>query len=140
MRFRHLVEGLDSYGFMGVDTEGNCGENHYINDNQLSIEYYQDILAKLQGQINLVAQQMTMMEQCMEKLYGALRSPQGIQDKLVVHLEEENTLLRKELTEFQVAHMELLAHRRRCTLQKYRDAYEASHGIRKGIRRTRGIG
>ena len=24
MRFRHLVEGLDSYGFMGVDTEWNC--------------------------------------------------------------------------------------------------------------------
>ena len=107
-------------------------ENHYINDNQLSIEDYQDILAKLQGQINVVAQQKTMMEQCMDKLYGALRSPQGIQDKLVVHLEEENTLLRKQLTEFQVAHMELLAHRRRRTLQKYRDTYEASQGSRKG--------
>lgn len=113
--------------------ESKChSENDYITANQLAIEDYQNILTELQGQIKLGTQQMTMMKQSMDKLYEALRSPHCIQDKTIIHLEEENVLLRKQLTEFQVTHMELLAHRRRRTLQKYRNDYEASHGIRKG--------
>ena len=106
-------------------------KDYGITANQLHVKDCQNILTELQGQIKLVSHQMTMMNQCLEKVNRALGSTHSIGGKTIVDYQEENALLRKQLTDFQHSHMELLADRRRRTLENYKSTYEAAHAISK---------
>ena len=99
----------------------------YDHENILS-----QLMTELQGQIGSVSHQLTMMNECLEKVNRALVASPSIQEKIIVDLQEENALLRRQLTDFQYSHMELLADRRRRALESYKHTYEAAHRIRKG--------
>ena len=90
------------------------------------------LLTELQGQIVSVSHQLTMMNKCLDKVNSALIALPSTQPEIVVVLQEENDLLKKQLKYLQHGHMELLADRRHSALENYRLTYEAAHGIRKG--------
>ena len=72
----------------------------------------------------------------LEKEHRALESAHSIRGETVALLEEENALLRKQLTEFQDSHVELLADRRRCVPESNENTHEATHATDEEIKMT----
>ena len=65
-------------------------------------------MTNLQGQTEGLTQQVCTMRIILETVDTVMESKQ-LQGKVLVHLQEENVILKKQQTEFQCAHMEYLA-------------------------------
>ena len=89
------------------------------------------LLTELKEQIEATSHQQTMLNKCLEKIHNAFESTHSLRGKMIFKLQEENILLREQLTQFQDCHMEFLAERRRLTLESYRISYEAAQAIKK---------
>ena len=77
------------------------------------------LLMNLQDQTERLTQQGCSMRNSLETVDTSLESIQ-LPGKVIVHLQEENAILKKQLTEFQFAHMDYLTIRRQHVLDGYR--------------------